>query len=133
MNTAIEMHDSECLEVEIDEQGNGFVLLDAYVHRTDGNPGISSGQGGIQRIRIKVAHITIEGNVGALPATVYEGSVALKESVQRNIIPLPASSAEKFELEMMLAEDARIIVVAGTGVSIEAEGDFRFVEPFDPS
>jgi hypothetical protein len=43
MNVAIEMHDSECLNVETDEIGQGFVLLDAYVHRTEGEPGVSSG------------------------------------------------------------------------------------------
>lgn len=133
MNVAIEMHDSECLEVEVDGQGNGFVLLDAYVHRTEGNPGVSRGEGGIQRIRIKLGHAVIEGEVGALPATVYEGSLAIENSIQRNMIPFPASYAGEFQLRMMLAEDARIIVVAGIGLSIEAESEFRFVEPFDRS
>ena len=36
MNVVIEMHDSECLAVERDETGDGFVLLKAIAYRTDG-------------------------------------------------------------------------------------------------
>lgn len=38
MNAVIEMHDSEFVAIEFDEKGGGFVLLDAYVHRGDGDP-----------------------------------------------------------------------------------------------
>ena len=57
------MHDTECLAVEVDDQGCGSVLLDAYVHRTVGKPGISPGEG-VQRIRMKSGAMTIKGEVG---------------------------------------------------------------------
>jgi hypothetical protein len=41
MNAVIEMHDSECLAIELDENEGGYVLLDAYVHRGDGDPMLS--------------------------------------------------------------------------------------------
>lgn len=130
MTDAIEMHDSECLVVEVDEQGTGFVLLDAYVHRTEGRPGITPGEGGIQRIRIKVSSAAVEGSPGQLPATIYEGSIVVGSFTQDNMIPFPQSYGEKFELRMMLSEDARLVVVSGIGLSIEPEGEFRFVELF---
>jgi hypothetical protein len=63
MNAVIEMHDSECLAIELDENEGGFVLLDAYVHRGDGDPLLSRHEGGAQCIRINVAGMTVEGTV----------------------------------------------------------------------
>jgi hypothetical protein len=33
----------------------------------------------------------------------------------------------------MLSDDARVVIVSGTGISINAEGEFRFVKFFDPA
>lgn len=131
LNQAIELHDTECLAVEVDDEGHGSVLLDAYVYRTVGEPGISPGEGGVQRIRVKFGAMTIKGEVGPLPSYVYEGSLTIGSTVQDNMVPFPASSAETASLSMMLSDDARIVVVSGVTISIEAESDFRFVEPVD--
>jgi hypothetical protein len=131
MNVAIEMHDSECLAVETDETGQGFVLLDAYVHRTEGEPGVFSGEGGVQRIRIKVNAMTVDGEIGNLPAYIYEGSLTIGTSIQDNMVPFPASYSEAIRLRLMLSEDARVVIISGTGISIEPEGAFRFVESVD--
>jgi hypothetical protein len=87
MNEAIEMHDSECLAVEVDEEGRGSVLLDAYVHRTAGEPGVSPREVGVHRIRMKIDAMTVEGDVGVLlPAYVYSGSLTVGNSVQYNLV-----------------------------------------------
>jgi hypothetical protein len=130
VNAAIELHDSECLIVETDNEGRGFVLLDAYVHRSDGEPGVASGEGGIQRIRFRFDGMSVDGEVGDLPAYIYEGSLVLDKSVQENMVQFPMTTSEAVRLSMMLAEDARVIIVSGIGLSIESEGKFRFVEPF---
>ena len=132
MNVAIEMHDSECLAVEVNESGHGFVLFDAYVHRTEGEPGVAAGEGGVQRIRMKVEQMTIEGVVGKLPAYVYHGSLTIGSSVQDNMVPFPAASSGPVRLRMMLSGDARIVTILGTGISVEPEGEFEYVEQFEP-
>jgi hypothetical protein len=48
MNAVIEMHDSECIAIELDDKGGGLVLLDAYVHRSEGEPLVSPHEGGYQ-------------------------------------------------------------------------------------
>lgn len=75
--------------------------------------------------------MAVDGEVGDLPACIYEGSVAIGAVVQDNMIPFPATYSEAVRITLMLAEDARVIVVSGIGLSIEAEVDFRFVEPVD--
>jgi len=66
-----------------------------------------------------------------LPASIYEGSLAIGTSVQNNMLLFPAAYSDNVRLRLMLSEDARVIVVSGTGVSIEPEGEFRFVETVD--
>jgi hypothetical protein len=131
VNQAIELHDTECLSVEVDDRGLGSVLLDAYVHRTVGEPGISPGEGGVQRIRMKFSAMAIEGNVGLLPSYVYEGSLTIGSTVLNNIVPFPTSSCETALLCMRLSDDARVVVVSGSTISIETESEFRLVEPVD--
>jgi hypothetical protein len=130
MNVAIEMHDSKCLAVEVDRSGNGFVLLDAYVHRTEGEPGVAPGEGGVQRIRITVDFMRVNGEVGSLPADISEGSLTIGTSIQDNMVPFPASYSDAVSVSMMLANDARVVVVSGKRLSIEPEGPFRYVEDF---
>jgi hypothetical protein len=131
MNVAIERHDSKCLAVETCELGQGLVLLDAYVHRTEGAPGGSPGEGGVQRIRIKIDGMAVNGEVGDLPASIYGGSLTIGTSIQDGLIPFPAAHSEAVRLRLMLSDDARVIVVSGTKISIEPEGEFRFVESLD--
>jgi len=131
MNSAIELHDSELLDVELDSRGNGTVTLDAYVHRTDGQPGVSPGDGGLQRVRFSMEMMTTAGNVGSLPATIYEGSLALDNRNHDNVVPLPLQAAENAILTLMLANDARVIHISGKTVFVEPEGEFRFVERVD--
>jgi hypothetical protein len=131
MKSALELHDSECLAIESDSHGNGTVILDAYVHRTDGEPAVSPGDGGIQRVRFILEMMTTEGEIGSLPATIFEGSLVLDNSDHRNIVPLPLRTPGNATLTLMLADDARLIKVSGRSVSVEPEGEFRFVEHVD--
>jgi hypothetical protein len=131
MNTAIEMHDSVCLAVELDGCGRGSVLLDAYVHRTEGKTGRAAGEGGVQRIRVSVEGMTVDGEVRDLPANIYQGSFTIGESTQDNIVPFPATYSESISLSMILSDDARVVTVSGTRAALEAEGEFRFVELVD--
>lgn len=131
MNAVIEMHDSKCIDIKLDEKGYGFVLLDAYVHRSDGDPLNSPHEGGYQRFRIKIEDVSIDGIVGDLPAYIYEGSLTVGTDGQDNIVRFPAAYAESIRLSMMLSDDARVVIISGHGLSIEPEGEFIFIEKVD--
>ena len=62
---------------------------------------------------------------------IYDGALVIGTSVQENMVPFPATYAEPVRLSMTLAVDARVIVVSGVGLSIESDGEFRFVESVD--
>jgi hypothetical protein len=75
--------------------------------------------------------MTVEGEVGDLPAYIYEGSLTIGTTIQDNLIPFPAEYSEAVRLTMMLSDDARIVVISGIGAMIETEGPFQFVESCD--
>lgn len=133
MNSAIELHDSECLAIEADSNGKGFVLLDAYVHRSEGRPGWEKGEGGVQRVRLAFENMTIDGVVGSLPAYIYEGSLTTDDAIFDNLITLPASYGGAVCLKVMLSEDAKILTVSGMNVTLLSESEFRYVETFSPA
>lgn len=130
MNAIIEMHDSVCLAVELDENGDGVVLLEAYVHRGEGDPLASPHDGGVQRIRMNIQRMTMQGDVGGLPADIYEGTVLVGADMQ-NIVGFPTAYSEPVRLSMTLSPDARVVVLSGSGLSVEPEGEFRFIETVD--
>ena len=131
MKSGIELHDSELLAIELDSSGNGAVILDAYVHRTDGEPGISPGDGGVQRVRFSIEMMSTAGEIGSLPTGIYEGSLTLDNSNHRNMVPLPLQAGGNSTLTLMLGDDARLIHISGKNVFVEPEGEFRFVEHVD--
>jgi len=75
--------------------------------------------------------MVIEGELGELPACIYEGSLNFEHSVQDNLLPFPATHSGPARISMMLSPDARVVVVSGSEISIQAEGEFRFVEAVD--
>ncbi|HEU5351231.1 MAG TPA: hypothetical protein VFU55_06510 [Terracidiphilus sp.] len=129
MNSAIELHDSECLVVESDSVGNGTIVLDAYVHRSDGEPCKTPGEGGVQRVRFFVEFMRVVGEVGTLPGTIYGGSLEIDGS-NLDLIPLPFSSVGSCNLRLSIL-DGSDFYITGKNMQVISEGDFRFVEHND--
>jgi len=131
MKTAIELHDSECVSIVRDPSGDGVVVLNAYVHRYEGEFGRMPHEGGEQRIRIAIGSMTVVSETGPLPSTIYDSSLIVGESIFDNLVPLPAKHAGSVNLTMTLSDDAREVKITGEGIEIVAEGAFRFIESVD--
>jgi hypothetical protein len=58
-------------------------------------------------------------------------SLTVGNSVQDNMVPFPAAYPETVRLSMMLSDDARVMLVSGKEISIEVEGESRFIETVD--
>ncbi len=134
MNVAIEMHDSSVVEITVRDDGSGFVLLDAVVFQSEGDPGIDDGVCGVQTARVSFSDMTVEGTVKSDKPnihdfgepSIYEGSLEVNGVLHDNIIPVPLSAEGSISLKMMLADDARIVTVRGRSVSVSIEGEFRY-------
>jgi hypothetical protein len=131
MNSAIEWHDSCLIEVAQIPARDGEIVMDAYVHRSDGKPGETPGEGGYQRIRIALSSMQFEDVVPELPADIYEGVLLLGGAVYNDLVPLPMRFEGDASLALTLRSDAQSLTFSGTGIRIEPVGDFRFVEKVD--
>lgn len=129
MNSAIELHDSECLAIELNSPGAGALVLDAYVHRSYGEPCKTPGEGGIQRVRFSVEAMSVSGRIGTLPATIYSGFLIVGGS-NVDLIPLPFESTQSFKLRLSFL-DGDDFCITGKAVRVTPEGEFRFVEQVD--
>jgi hypothetical protein len=75
--------------------------------------------------------MTTQGALGDLPAEIYEGSLIVGADLQDNSVVFPAVYTDPVRLSMMLSIDARVVVVSGNGLSVQPEGEFRYVEAVD--
>ena len=130
MNSEIELHDSECVSIESDSQGNGTVMLNAYVHLYEGELGDEPHEGGEQQIRMTIESMTVTGETGELPSTIWEGSLTVGQSILY-LIPFPARHEGPVALTMTLSDNARQVEITGRGIAIAPEGVFRFIERVD--
>lgn len=130
MNYAIELHDSECLAFELDSNGDVLLTLDAYIHRSDGVPCNTPGEGGNQRVCFLFESAIVSRRFGGLPAIIRNGALILGES-SLDLIPLPFEMHGSCNLMLEFLDDAQSIYISGKSVRVVPDGEFRFVESVD--
>jgi hypothetical protein len=120
MRSAIELHDSTVLRVN--NEGNDVVIdLDAYLHRSEGEPGRDPGTGWTQlaRFRLSEGHVRCDpGDIGSFE--ILHGSLRVGEELFGNVLPVPLAREARVEVALegfVLDGDAE-----GQDVSLRADG-----------
>ena len=128
MNAALEFHDSE---VSLAEGANGILRLlfsAAYIHCSEGRPGIDSGSGYIQPAEMIFYGASWEGLSAASKGTLSDGSVTLgNESL--SLIPLPFIASGPLSAKLVFASGT-ILLVSATSAACSCSGDPKFVEAY---
>ena len=126
--TAIELHDSVLQDAKI-TRGDVTLMLDAYVHRSAGTPGVDAGSGWRQR-----ATIVLRGFRGNVPSgmSIAAGRVLAAGRLYDNVVPAPlaAQGAVSVELEGTRGEEASL---SGASISLDLLDDPTYVEAFPGS
>lgn len=129
-NAALEIHDSTVERIE-SVDGQLIVVLDAYVHRSAGRPGVDRGTGWSQPIHLRFRGGKSVGSLPTMPLELLAGRLILGENTLTNLVPMPLDHAGPTRLELESWNDTRLIVegdaVAGTFVGVP-----RYIEEFDP-
>jgi hypothetical protein len=131
MNSAIEWHDSELLEINVPSTREGELILDAYVHRRAQESSEAAGEGGYQQIKITLSSMQSVHPAPELPLLIQDGVIVLGGEEHRGLLPLPMSFDGTVTLNLLPRDDAAVLLFTGTGIKVEAKGDFRFVERLD--
>ncbi|HXA86011.1 MAG TPA: hypothetical protein VNZ47_13095 [Candidatus Dormibacteraeota bacterium] len=128
-NRAIEIHDSELVSLVVDA---GHVILDfspAYIHQTEGRPGVDAGTGWTQHAVIRIRGQVASGALTKLPCGLVDGYLELDGQEFDNVIPIPLSFTGDVELAIT-SEFDEAIKIRGNHIALGLLHGPEFVEKF---
>jgi hypothetical protein len=129
-NAAVEIHDSTLRQIE--SGGDDVVaVIDAYVHRSAGHPGVDAGTGWSQSLQLRFFKGKASGSVATIPMELLDGRLVLSGETFSNTIPMPLNHMGPSRIELESWNDARIIIESD-GVSGHFVGPPVHVEEFEP-
>ncbi len=129
LNRIIEIHDSKLAGITAKDRDVVLHLEPAYVHQSEGEPGVAKGTGWVQDIDIVISDATVESSISEIPVDLWDGSFSVGDDCRENIIPLPLAVSDAVTLVFITIRDERL-VVRGTGALTVPRGDLRYVEEY---
>jgi hypothetical protein len=128
LHKAIELHDTTV--VSVFEVGTQIVVvLQAYVHTSNGRPAWDAGSGWVQAAVLTFFEGRIEGTLPDLPADIWEGDLIVDGEVLQNAVPIPLSHIGEVVLKLQLAAPESLII-RGEGANLTLIGEAVYVEEF---
>jgi hypothetical protein len=127
MNSSLEIHDSTLSG--IDYVGADIVvrLAPAYIHRSEGPPGIDRGSGWLQDIDLVVHAGVVECSPSQMPCWLADGSLTIGDTNWNNCVPIPLAASGVVTLSA-ITENSERLVIRGTGVKSVSRRELRYVE-----
>jgi hypothetical protein len=98
MNRAIEFHDSTLKEVKIEGSNVKICFDKAYVHQSDGVPGLEKGTGWEQKINILLYEASVEKCPDDLPNDIDTGYIIVNNQKSINLLRLPLQCEGEIEI-----------------------------------
>jgi hypothetical protein len=128
MNTALEFHDSEVSIIEVGTRSVRVLFSAAYVHRSEGIPGVDSGEGYVQAVELQMVNATWRGRLEECIGNISDGDLFVAGTPVR-LVPLPFEATDEIRLELQFTNGAALWA-SGTSVHIRQTGEARFIERF---
>jgi hypothetical protein len=132
MNSAIELHDSVICQIQ--EIGRDVVVefSPAYVHKSQGRPGIDPGSGWSQNARLTLTGALVSADLPALPESVSDGDLNVAGRKHSNLLPVPLTASGPIELRLVF-RSGHEVVISGDAIELKLMGEVRCLEEFDAS
>ena len=124
----IELHDSKVESIRIDDKNLVLVFSEAYVHQSQGRPGLDRGTGWAQRIQLEFFRASLDGIPKALPDRISDGEFTVGKTAGFGI-RLPFESNEPV-LVSLIFQSGNEIQIFGERLTVIEHGPARFVEDF---
>ena len=106
-------------------------FLPAYLHKSEGRPGLDPGTGWVQEARLFFAEASVSGDVPDFPCEVVEGELVVGAERYDNAIPVPLEVTAHVELRLVF-DATHTVAISGRSVRLELLGEPRYVEEFKP-
>jgi hypothetical protein len=130
LKSAIEFHDSDVVELRQVDTALHLVFEPAYVHKSDGRPGIDAGSGFLQPAEIVFAGAKFTEKDGPCKGSITEGVITVSGKKFDSVLPLPYSASGKVSAEFTF-ESGAVLSVTGTGISCASTGPAELVDSYD--
>jgi hypothetical protein len=129
VNTIIELHDSKVAELVTRDGAVIVHFLQAYLHKSEGRPGVDSGTGWVQEARLVLEGGSVSGIFPELPCDVVDGELVVGTHRHDNEIPVPLDVTAPAQLHLIFGSVHKV-TVAANGVRLELLGEPKYVEDF---
>ena len=130
MNRAIELHDSRIKLVIPDGENTTIELEPAYLHESQGTPGVDSGAGYLQNVHIQLSGSQIHSAAFDLPARINQASIVLSDRMYDNIVNLPLIHVGNIEVNLR-TENGEHLKVTARRVMAVLIGERKPLEKFN--
>ncbi|MBT8357146.1 MAG: hypothetical protein KJO61_05180 [Deltaproteobacteria bacterium] len=129
MNRCIEIHDSTLFEVIEDDEKIILRFNRAYIHQSEGKPGIDSGTGWGQEIALELTKAKIIVHLKSIPVNLTNGYIKIGQIISQNCIDLPIKESGNIELWFQTVQNEEIKIRAQTIISRELN-KAEYIEEF---
>ncbi|MCI0559438.1 MAG: hypothetical protein MN733_13160 [Nitrososphaera sp.] len=132
-NRIIELHDSEIEDIASRGDGSAVIRFStAYVHESDGVPGVDKGIGLVQRAELIIERGQMTGKAPSFPMQISSGFTALSGKKQDNVITIPLDFSGEFEVQIVFVSGHEMSI-RGVGAKPIMYGEPEYVEEFPGS
>ena len=130
MKSALEFHDSDVVELRPDGSTLHMIFEPAYVHRSNGRPGVDAGSGFLQPAEIVFTGAQFNEKDGPCRGAISEGMIAVAGKKFDSVFPLPFEASGKVAAEFTF-ESGAVLSVTAAGVSCASTGPAELVDGYD--
>ena len=130
MKAALEFHDSDVVELREVDGTLHLIFEPAYVHRSEGRPGVDAGSGFLQPAEIVFAGAKFTERDGPCKGSISEALVSVSGKKYDSVFPLPFNASGRVSAEFTF-ESGAVLSVTATGVSCASTGPAELVDSYD--
>ncbi len=129
MKSEIEIHDSTLAAIDFVGSDIIITFAPAYIHRSEGRPGVDDGTGWSLDVDLIIRDATVESSPSFLPSWLADGTLKVEGVFWDNGVPLPLEASGETLFEAVTVRNEKV-VIRGAGVKAVAKGESRYLEEF---
>ena len=131
-SAALEFHDSELAALEIGDESVTLRFAPAYVHRSQGTPGVDRGTGWSQDATVSLKKARLTGILRLGLPSLADGEAALGDQRCAGLLPAPLSYVGPVTMLLVFLDDSRLLITAEE-LHSNLVGEPTYVEDFPGS
>jgi hypothetical protein len=130
LKSALEFHDSDVVDLRQSEASLTLVFEPAYVHRSEGRPGVDAGSGFLQPAEIEFTGAQFTEKDGPCRGAISEGMISVSGKRFDSVLPLPYDAKGKVSAEFTF-ESGAVLSITAAGVSCASTGPAELVDGYE--